>query len=338
MFDIPYPKRRGSLHDQIFKDLLGTFLPELVILVAPELAARLHLTPWILLNKETFTDWPKGKRREVDLLASVALADGSERTALIHVEIEARYRPEIGRRLNGYYMQIRLRHNLPVLPIALCLRGGPPGISLGSVLDADLGTTIGHFRYYLFCLERSRAEDFLARDQPLGWALAALMRSETLSRAEHKMACLRRIAAAPLDDLHRFLLVNFVETYLQLTGRDAEELAALQARGNAEEVRSMGTRRLTWAEQFEEKGWKKGVETGWNKGMEKGMEKGVEVGMEKGVEVGVRQMLLRQLGARFGPLSDEVKQRVEAIHSLERLNQIAEHLLVARSLEEMDLR
>ena len=96
----------------------------------------------------------------------------------------------------------------------------------------------------------------------------------------------------------------------------------------------MGTRRLTWAEQFEEKGWKKGVETGWNKGMEKGLEKGLETG----VEVGARQTLLRLLGARFGPLSDEVKRRVEEIHSVERLNQIAEHLLVARSLEEMDLR
>jgi hypothetical protein len=318
MFDIPYPKRRGSLHDQVFKDLLGAFLPELVALVAPELVPRLELTSWTLLDKETFTDWPKGKRREVDLLARVALADGSQRTALIHVEIEARYRPEIGRRLGGYYMQIRLRHNLPVVSIALCLRGGPPGISMGSLVDAELGTTANHFHYHLFCLEGSRAEDFLARDQPLGWALAALMRPETLSRAEHKMACLQRIAAASLNELPRFLLVNCVETYLQCEGRDAEELAALQARGYAEEVRTMGTRRLTWAEQFEEKGWHKGVETG--------------------VETGARQTLLHLLGARFGPLTDDVKQQVEAIHSVQRLNQIAEHLLVARSLEEIDLR
>jgi hypothetical protein len=33
-----------------------------------------------------------------------------------------------------------------------------------------------------------------------------------------------------------------------LEGRDAEELEALQARGNAEEVRAM--RRMTWAEQI----------------------------------------------------------------------------------------
>jgi predicted transposase YdaD len=71
--------------------------------------------------------------------------------------------------------------------------------------------------------------------------------------------------------------------------------------------------------------------------MERGIERGMEKGIEKGAEVGVRQMLLRQLGARFGPLSEDVRQQVEAIHSIERLNQIAEHLLVARSLEEMDL-
>jgi hypothetical protein len=137
------------------------------------------------------------------------------------------------------------------------------------------------------------------------------MRPDSLSRAELKMACLRRIAAARLDELPRFLLVNCVETYLQLQGREAEELEALQARSNGEEeVRAMKAIRMTWAEQLE----------------------------EKGMERGVRQTLLHQLGVRFGPLSDEIRRRIEAISSVERLNQIAEQILVARSLEEMGLR
>jgi predicted transposase YdaD len=138
-----------------------------------------------------------------------------------------------------------------------------------------------------------------------------MKRRGSLSRAEHKMACLRRIAGARLDDLRRFLLVNCVETYLELEGRDAEELEALQARRNAEEVRIM---RMTWAEKLEEKG------------------------RVEGREQGVRQTLLRQLGLRFGPISEDVRRRIEAIGSLERLNQIAEQILVARSLEEMGLR
>jgi flagellar biosynthesis/type III secretory pathway protein FliH len=192
------------------------------------------------------------------------------------------------------------------------------------VVDAELGRETARFYYHALSLEKSRAEDFLAKPQPLAWALAALMRAETMSRAEHKLACLQRIATTPLDELHRFLLVNCVETYLQLEGRDAEELEALQARGNTEEVRVM--RRMTWAEQLVEEGWEKGVE------------QGREQGREQGLEQGFRQALLRLLGARFGPLSDDVKRRVEAIRSIERLNQVAEQILVARSLEEMGLR
>jgi hypothetical protein len=42
--------------------------------------------------------------------------------------------------------------------------------------------------------------------------------------------------------------------------------------------------------------------------------------------------------ACFGPISEDVRRRIEAIGSVERLNQIAEQILVARSLEEMGLR
>jgi hypothetical protein len=116
----------------------------------------------------------------------------------------------------------------------------------------------------------------------------------------------------PIRRVRRFLLVNCVETYLELEGRDAEELEALQARGNAEEVRAM--RRMTWAEK-RQKEW-----------------------LDLGREQGAQQTLLRLLGVRFGPLSEEVKRRVEAIQSVERLNQIAEQILVAHSLEEIGLR
>jgi len=95
------------------------------------------------------------------------------------------------------------------------------------MVDAALGPELLRFSYYSFGLARCRADEYLVKDQPLAWALAALMRRGSMSRAEHKMACLRRIVAADLDELHRFLLANCVETYLQCEGRDAEELAAL---------------------------------------------------------------------------------------------------------------
>jgi hypothetical protein len=307
----PFTGRRRSLHDQVFKDLIGGFLPDFLTLVAPEPAGRLDLSRWKLLDKETFTDWPRGRRRELDLLAEVPLAGGEGRTALIHVEIEARSRKEMGARLAGYHMQIRLRHGKPIVPVLIRLHGGQPGVRLEAEVDEALGPEILRFSYYSFGLARCRAEEYLAKDQPLAWALAALMGRGSMRRAEHKMACLRRIATARLDELRRFLLVNCVETYLQLKGRDAEEMEMLQSREETEEVRAM---KMTWAEQLESQG------------------------MEKGVEKGVRQTLLRLLGLRFGPLTDDVRRRIESIRSVERLNQIADQVLVARSLEEMGLR
>jgi hypothetical protein len=94
----------------------------------------------------------------------------------------------------------------------------------------------------------------------------------------------------------------------------------------AEEVRDMGMRRLSWAEKLEEAAWNKGVERGW--------QKGVEIGLEQGI----RHTILLQLGVLFGQLSEDVKQRVDAISSVERLKQMAEQLLFVRSLEEMGLK
>ncbi|HEX3529659.1 MAG TPA: hypothetical protein VH988_21580 [Thermoanaerobaculia bacterium] len=64
-------------------------------------------------------------------------------------------------------MQLRLRHGRPVLPILLRLRGGKPGIRFESMVGAELGPEIVRFNYYSFGLARSRAEDYLAKDQPL---------------------------------------------------------------------------------------------------------------------------------------------------------------------------
>jgi predicted transposase YdaD len=82
---------------------------------------------------------------------------------------------------------------------------------------------------------------------------------------------------------------------------------------------------MTWSETQQA--------VGWEKGRREGMQKGVEVGAQQGA----RQVLLHQLGKRFGPLPETVRRRVEAIDSLDLLTRLAERLLSAHSLEEMGL-
>ncbi|MEA2602655.1 MAG: hypothetical protein QOF89_3647 [Acidobacteriota bacterium] len=86
---------------------------------------------------------------------------------------------------------------------------------------------------------------------------------------------------------------------------------------------------MTWSETQQAVGREKGLEEGRREGMQEGV--------EAGAQQGARQVLLHQLGKRFGPLPETVRRRIEAISSLDRLTELAERVLSAHSLEEMGL-
>ena len=67
------------------------------------------------------------------------------------------------------------------------------------------------------------------------------------------------------------------------------------------------------------------------------VEKGRKEGRQLGRQEAMRDVLLLQLGRRFGPLSEGVRRKVEAIASMERLTWLTEQVLVARSLDDMEL-
>jgi hypothetical protein len=104
-------------------------------------------------------------------------------------------------------------------------------------------------------------------------------------------------------------LVNCVETYLQLSGRDAVEYARLVGRTENREVMAM---QLTWAEKMEAKGRTEALET-------------------------LRTVVLHQLEQRFGPLPERTRRRVGRLRSLRSLRGIAEQVLVANSLRDLGL-
>ncbi len=309
----------ATQHDKIFKQLLRAFLPDFLRLVLPQVADRLDLSSPDFLDKELFAGGPHGRRREPDLLVRVDEDDG--RPLLIHVEIEARASRGMAERLWRYKNQIQARYDTPVLSLVINLKRGHPGVRLETLERRSLGPDFPILQYVSFGLEHCRAAEYLDRPEPLAWAFAALMDPGSWSRAELKMACLRRIAGLK-GRVDPFLLVDCVESYLQLDPGEAAELEALRSRKENQEVRAVA---MTWSEKQQAVGW------------ERGRQEGRKEGMEKGAQTGVQQVLLHQLGKRFGPLPETVRRRVEAIDSLDLLTGLAERLLSAHSLEEMGL-
>ncbi len=300
-------------HDQLFKQLLTTFFADLVELVEPELATRLEPGNAKFLDKETFSAAPEGERAVADLVAEVPALAEEPQLILVHVEIEGAFRRAMAERLWFYYMHLRLNYKLPTLPIVLTLSGGPAGVTEAEWIDKVLGREICRFRYQRFALSGCLAEEYLDRPQRLAWGLAALMRSEIWDPVEQKIRCLQAIARAEVEERQELLLLNLVETYLELDGLDAERFDTLKAI-EAKEAEDMET---TWAGKIEAKGRQKGLEQGSLRG--------------------IRSVVIRQLKHRFGPLPREIQQRLEALDDPQELDRLSEQLLDARSLADLGL-
>jgi hypothetical protein len=209
----------------------------------------------------------------------------------------------MGNRLRDYHRAIQARHEDPILSIVVYLKGGQKGVC-EQALDGDLTAPgLTSFRYLSFGLSRCPAAEYLMKPEPLAWALAALMNQGSRSRAELKRACLNRIMEAPLSDMERIELVNFVETYLQLTSVEAEEFFL---RGIPETRRArVMLYRMSWLDQMKRDG--------------------------------ALEILEIQIEDRFGSIPDEMKLRLGRIRSIDRLRRLARKVLKAQSLQDLGL-
>ena len=309
-------------HDQLSKRLLETYFSEFLRLTAPDTACRLRSGEAVFMDKELFLDWPIGNRREPDLLAKVPKEEGST-DLLVHVEIESKAHSGMDQRLWQYYMQIRLRHKLLVLPILLNLRGGRPGVGLKVLEEGIEDEATGTFRYRVLGLSGCCAEEWLARPEPVAWAFAALMRSRTWSRAELKIECLRRISLSGETGFRKEVLVNWVKTCVKLTGKHAAEYRRLLELDENEEVQEM---ELTWLGKAEAKGERKGRQQGRKEGRE-------EATLLHALQL--RRAVLHLMKSQFGTVPMRVRRRLEMIDSIEPLVKMIERIPRARSAEEL---
>lgn len=220
-----------------FRELFQTFLGDYLKIVEPDTAV--HLIP----ERARFpvvdmSDWTDEERAEIGAVAEIPARDGSSLTLLIQVEPEPRGPAETARRFGRWFLALETRLVQPVLLSVLYLRGGRPGPNLESTAVGTVySVEVVRIFYTAFGLSEARADYYLERPEPLAWALAALMKPVRRSRAEHKLACLRRIAGAGLPDRERSLLTACVEQWMEMRPEDRDEYLALRARTENLEAR-----------------------------------------------------------------------------------------------------
>lgn len=299
-------------HDQLFKTILEGLLRDFLKLFFPEAAARLDFETLHFVDKEVFANVPEGKAREADVVARLETRDGGPELVLVHVEVQAEPKSDFPRRMFEYYALLRLHYGLPVFPIALYLRRGPRS-RLAEYREALFGQELLLFRYHSVALARLPAEEYVGTS-PLGAALSALMsREDNRDRARLRISMLERVVRSELDEALKYLLVNVIETYFELSGEDAERYRRLLAR---KEYRAVQELELTWADKLVEKGRKEG--------------------REAGVVEGLRRTLLRQLTAKFGELDHKVTERVRSMSEVD-LESVLDRVVTSATLDGLDL-
>jgi len=307
-------------HDQLFKRLLHNFFPEFLLLVAPKNAPLLRLEHGRFVDPGTFTDFPRGDRRHLDLVYQTQELGGESKVIFVHVEVEAEFRQSFDQRMWEYAMTLALRHRHPVFPIALFLKGGPPGIERRTFEMRAADFLVHRFHYLAFGLSRAPAEIYLERRDPLAAALAARMRYTQGPPAEHKVRCLRRIAEArDLNAARSFQLAHIVDTYLELPEQDEIKFQEMLSKDDNREVQTMMD--LDWADRL----------------LGEGQAVGRKEGREEGRSEEARRTLLRLLQLRFGTLPDTAVQRVEGCGDLDQLHTWCDGVLTAPDLKTLGL-
>jgi hypothetical protein len=195
-----------------------------------------------------------------------------------------------------------------VLPVVVYLTGGDPDVQWAEHTEYFLAEEIARFRFLGFGLSGAEAETYLAKPSPLAAALAALMRPKALSRPALKVACLNQIGRAKLDPAREFLLVNCVETYLALSGGEAEEYNRLLEEEPAREAKHMQD---TWADRIRAEGERVGELRGEAKS------------------------ILRILAKRGIAVSDAERERILACTDAETLAAWLERALTAKVCAEL---
>ncbi len=226
---------------------------------------------------------------------------------LIHIEVEANDRlTHLRPRMHDYYKGLRDRHHLPVWSLALYLKVGREGVGWDSYEEKIWERRVLLFEYPYVGLPALDAADYVNRENILAVALAALMRVPDERRAELRAFALQRIGSSQENDVRKILLASCVEEYLELNEEQQREFQRLLTTEPYREVRNMGITTF-------------------------------EKGEAQGITKGHRHAIFEVIEERFGSVSFQVRERVEA-WPVDQLSALLRSIVKAlRSLKELGL-
>lgn len=284
-------------HDRLFKELLTTFFGEFIELFLPEVATYLERDSIEFLDKEVFTDVTAGERYEADLIVKAEFR-GQESFFLIHVENQAQYQTDFGKRMFRYFSRLSEKFDLPVYPVVVFSYNSPKTPEPNVYQVAFPNKVVLQFNYDVIQLNQLNWRDFVQQPNPVASALMAKMNIEPSDRRRVKFECLRLLATLRLDPAKMQLISGFIDTYLRLSSEEERLLRADIARIEPTEQEVIMRIVTSWMEE----------------------------GIEQGKQEATLSLVMRQLPRRIGAVPPELQHRIQQL-PLTQLEDLAEALL-----------
>jgi hypothetical protein len=241
-----------------------------------------------------------------------------------------------------YYAWLILHRRQPVFPIAVYLAPGSGGLVRESYERGLFGRHHLSFAFECVGLPDLPGEEYAQSDNPLAYALAALMRVPPgLDRVAWKLRCLQGILRYERNRARREVLAVCVNRYLPLNDDEQRRLVIMSQAQETMPLENLEDA-LQWLREHPyEAGLADGRDQGLGEGLERGREEGIELGRAEALAEAQRQAkqqaLLYFLAWRFAPapLPEAVQQRIEATTDEALLDQLRDRAFTIATLDEL---
>ena len=160
-------------HDQLFKQLIGTFFLDFLDLFVPELAVNIDRDNLEFLPQEYFTDIIEGDRRAMDLVVRINLLrrpnepEVGKVWAIIDCEHQSSSEANFNRRMFFYFAQLHRKYLEPVYPIAIFSFEEPKRQEQDKYRVRLPGLEVLEFNFLKIQLNQLNWRDFLKQKNPV---------------------------------------------------------------------------------------------------------------------------------------------------------------------------
>lgn len=288
-------------HDRLFKELITTFFIEFLELFFPAVLTYLDQNYIEFSDKEVFAEIPLADSLETDIVVKTKF-QGKDAFFLVHVENQAKQKPDFEKRMFRYFCLLSGKHDLPVYPIALLSFDSPRAAQPSKYRVVFPNKVVMEFNYELIQLNRLNWRNYLQNRNPVAAALMAKMNIARQDRPRVKLECLRLLATLRLDPARMKLISGFVDTYLRL---NAEEEVQLKSQ--------ISTLESDEQEEVME------IVTSW---------------MEQGIQLGELKIILRLINRKIGEIAPQLLEIIRQL-SEPKLEDLSEALLDFSSEENL---